>query len=131
MSIDLDISQTIGVLIQLYVIAFTLTVVLQQLFDTDAYKAVLGKGLNGQPSRFLPGLELRPYFATAVGIFVACAAELELLSQGLGVDMASGWLGGAGPVFDWILTGILLGGGAKTVKKLAKGVAGARSEITS
>jgi len=126
-----DLNVTIGLLIQLYLISAAMTVALEQVFDTDAYHRLLGKGINGEPSRWLPGVELRPYFATLAGIFVACAAQLELLSQGLGVDMASGWMSGAGQVFDWILTGVVLGGGSKTIKRLAKGVTTARTELTS
>ena len=126
-----EISGSIQSLLQLYVISILLTVALEQLFDNQAYEWLVGKGINGKPSKLLPNAELRPYIATAFGVAIALAAHLEALSAVLQIDMTSGSTGSWGPILDRVLTGVMLGGGAKTVKKLAKGIAGARSEMTS
>jgi len=125
-----DATATIAVLIQLYIISAVMTVVMEQIFDTQAYHMLIGKGVNGKPSWLLPNMEIRPYIATAAGIFVAMAANLQFLSQGLQIDMSTGIMGAAGAYFDCIITGIMLGGGSKTVKRLSKGITSARNEVT-
>ena len=126
-----SVGASVQALIQLYAIAVLLSIALEQVFDNGLYQRLLGKGVNGKPSLLFPAAELRPYIATAVGVLVAFAAQLQALASVLQVDMASGGLGTWGAVLDRILTGVLLGGGAKTVKKLAKGLTQARTDMTS
>jgi len=121
-------------LAQLYALAIVLTIALEQVFDTDLYHSLVGKGVTKPdgthvPSRFLPDVELRPYIATAAGIAIAIMAHLQILRAVLGVDMGDGAFGQAGAYVDRVITGIFLGGGAKTVKRLAKAVSEAKADL--
>jgi len=129
----LEAQESVTALAQLYALSIVLTIALEQVFDTQLFHRLLGKGTvkDGvvKPSVFLPYAEVRPYIASLVGIGVALIAHLEVLRSILNVDMASGGLGEAGLYVDRVLTGIFLGGGAKTVKRVAKAVTTAREQV--
>jgi hypothetical protein len=127
----LDVTIT---LVQMAFVATILTVALEQVFDTRLYQRFLGKGIDGNESVFFKGFELRPWISTAAGIFVAITFELQAISIGLG----QGYLGSvnhAGAVVDdvkivdMVLTGLVIGGGTKSVKKVANMFAQARQAI--
>jgi len=118
----LDLTMT---LVQLAFVATVLTVALEQIFDTNLYQKYLGKGLDGQDtkdSRFFKSFELRPWLSTAVGIFLAFSFGMTAIESGLGSEFMTppGDTGAEAKMVDMVLTGLIIGGGTKTIKKIAK-----------
>ncbi len=128
----LDVTIT---LVQMAFVATILTVALEQIFDTRLYQRFLGKGIDGNGSVFFKTFELRPWISTASGIFVAMTFELQAITIGLG-EAYLGSVNHAGAVVDdvkivdMVLTGLVIGGGTKSVKKVANMFAQARQEIS-
>lgn len=118
-------------LVRLAFVAAVLTVALEQVFDTKLYQKYLGKGLDGEGSRFFRTFELRPWISTAVGIFLAFGFELKALASGLGPEFinTTGTAAAEAEIVDKILTGLIIGGGTKTIKNLAKQFAAAQKGI--
>ncbi len=118
-------------LVRLAFVAAVLTVALEQIFDTTFYQKYFGKGLDGKGSRFLKNFELRPWVSTVVGIFLAFGFNMTALQSGLGSEFvtASGTIGADAQIVDKVLTGLIIGGGTKTIKKLAKQFASAQKSI--
>jgi len=109
-------------LVRLAFVATILTVALEQIFDTRFYQKYFGKGLNGTGSRYFTEFELRPWISTLVGILIAFSFEIQAISTGLGSEFLSA-SGGHNPeaqLVDMVLTGLIIGGGTKSVKKIAK-----------
>jgi len=107
-------------LIRLAFVAAVLTVALEQIFDTPLYQKYLGKGLNGEGSRFMKNFELRPWISTIGGMFLAFAFGLTALQSGLGSEFINAeTIGTEAEIVDKVLTGLIVGGGTKTIKKLA------------
>ena len=94
------------------------TVALEQVYDTRLYTKFLGKGLEGTGSVLLKNFELRPWISTATGIWLALEFKLGAITYGLGIDPQVG--GGGSFTADNILTGLIIGGGTKAVKKVLK-----------
>jgi len=93
------------------------TVALEQVYDTKLYAKFLGKGLDGAAgSKFLGNFELRPWISTATGIWLALEFKLGAITYGLGIDPAA--VSGSSYTADNILTGLIIGGGTKAVKKV-------------
>ena len=125
------------VLLTLTQLAYVSAVVaagLEVLFETKLYQAYLGKGLNGDGSKFFTSFELRPWIAIAVGICVAWQFDLCAIIEGLNISLPEfAALSGTDSVdrinaIDRVLTGIVIGGGAKSIKALAKSFASTRKE---
>ena len=102
---------------QLAAVAAVMTVALEQIFETRLYQSLFGKGVDGNPSKWAPAsFELRPWISIAVGILVAYYAEGMAIMKMLGQEyatMVEGQLGPDGVHVDFILTGLILGGGTK------------------
>ncbi len=118
-------------LLRLAFVAAVLTVALQQIFDTKLYQKYLGKGLDGEGSRYCRNFELRPWISTAVGIYLAFAFQMKALASGLGAEFmkTTGGVCDEAAIVDMILTGLIIGGGTKTIKNLAKQFAAAEKGI--
>ncbi|TDI83999.1 MAG: hypothetical protein E2O78_07180 [Caldithrix sp.] len=119
----------IKTLTQLAFTAIILTVALEQIFDTNLFQKYLGKGLDGKGSKFLTSFDLRPWIATAVGIFLAFGFKMQAVKSGLGIADVEGFLGAEAEIVDMLLTGLIIGGGTKTIVKIAKRYGTTRSEI--
>lgn len=114
-------------LIGLTFVATIQAVGLEQVFDTRLFQRYLGKGVDGQPSIYFKGYELRPWISTAVGILLATTFQLHALSYGLAINPNS--LAPGGALLDQILTGLIIGGGTKAVKGAWKRFDTTRKEI--
>ena len=119
-------------LFRLTYVATIMTVALEQIFDTRFYQKYFGKGENGEGSRFFTNFELRPWIAAAVGVFLAFGFKFRALESGLGdVDGSGTFLGNEAATVDMFLTGVIIGGGTKTIKKIAKMFSSAQAEINT
>ena len=121
--------EVIKTLTQLAFMAIILTVALEQIYDTNLYQKYLGKGLDGKGSKFFKSFDLRPWIATAVGLFLAFGFQIRALQAGLGIDNAKGFLGAEAETVDMFLTGLIIGGGTKTIIKIAKRYGVTKREI--
>ncbi len=121
----LDIGLT---LVRMTFIAVFMAVALEQIFDTKLYQKYLGKGLNGEGSKFFQMFELRPWLSSALGIFIAFSFNITALESGLGSEFMSE-TGYDAQILDMILTGLIIGGGTKTIKKLANNFYSAQKDI--
>jgi len=108
-------------LVRLAFVAAVLTAALQQIFDTKLYQKYLGKGIDGEGSIYCKNFELRPWISSAVGIYLAFAFQMKALASGLGPEFITPSAGtfDEAAIVDMILTGLIIGGGTKTIKKLA------------
>ena len=118
-------------LLRLAFVAAVLTIALEQIFDTKIYQQYLGKGLDGEGSRYCRNFELRPWISTAVGIYLAFAFQMKALESGLGSEFinTSGTIYADAAIVDMILTGLIIGGGTKSIKKIAKQFVAAQKSI--
>lgn len=121
-------------LVQLAFVATVQTVALEQIFDTRLYQKYLGWGEDGKGSRFFSRFELRPWISSAVGIFLAFAFQLQALKFGLGkggddVELVSKLIGTAAGDVDMALTGLIIGGGTKAIKKVVRQFGETRKDI--
>lgn len=112
-------------------VAAVLTVALEQIFDTKLYQKYLGKGLDGNGSHLFKHFELRPWISTAVGIFLAFVFEMKAIESGLGSDFINptGNAVADAAIVDMLLTGLIIGGGTKTVYKLGKQFADTQKKL--
>ena len=119
-------------LVQLAFVATVLTVALEQIFDTKLYQEYLGKGLEGENgSKFFSNFEVRPWISTGIGIFLAFSFHLHAIKSGLGSEYLAS-IGGSSQdseIVDMILTGLIIGGGTKSVKKIASQFAATKDAI--
>jgi len=118
-------------LVRLTFVAAVLTAALQQIFDTKLYQKYLGKGIDGAGSVYCRNFELRPWISSAVGIYLAFAFQMKALSSGLGPEFitpSSGTFDEAA-IVDMVVTGLIIGGGTKTIKKLANQFAATRTGV--
>ena len=99
-------------LIGLAFVATVQAVALELVFETPLYKRLLGKAADGQ------GVELRPWLSLAVGLGLAFSFNLQAIAYGLAIDPAQ--LSANGVWLDKVLTGFIIGGGTKAVKKVWK-----------
>ena len=118
-------------LVQLAYISALEVAVLQVIFDTPLYQSLFGKGKDGEGSRYFSQAEMRPWIAMALGITTAYMFHLTALVGGLGINLDDllAVSGEAAVHFDRVLTGIAIGGGAKTIKAIAKNFASTRKEL--
>ncbi len=118
-------------LVRLAFMAAVLTIALEQIFETRLYQKYFGKGLDDKGSIFFKSFELRPWLSSGVGIFLALGFQMKALESGLGPDFisTSSSISENAEIVDMILTGLIIGGGTKTIKKLAKQFAAARNDI--
>jgi hypothetical protein len=130
----IDMANLLIVLTKLAFVATVLTVALEQIFDTRFYQKWLGKGIDGTPSRFFQVFELRPWISSAVGVFLAWKLQLAAIAEGTsaayipipdGLESVPDVL-----AIDFILTGLIIGGGTKAVKKVAKQFAATKKDLT-
>lgn len=117
--------------VQLAYISALEVAVLQIIFDTPLYQSLFGKGKNGEGSRYFSQAEMRPWIAMALGTTTAYLFHLTALSDGLGANLEDliAVSGEAAVHFDRVLTGIAIGGGAKTIKAIAKNFAATRKDL--
>ena len=122
-------------LVQLAWVSALATASLEVVFQTRFYQINFGKGPEGMgnhTSRFFNTYELRPWLSVALGVFMAYQFGMMAISEGLGIDVAD-LLQLQGPVAihaDYILTGVAIGGGSKTIKAIAKNFSSTRKELT-
>ena len=121
-------------LMRLAAVSIVMTVALEQIFETKLYQSLFGKGIDGRPSRWAPSnFELRPWIASAVGIELAFGFELMAITHILGMAygdvIGSQYLGAEAAILDYVLTGLILGGGTKSIKKIAKRMAETKQEL--
>ena len=121
-------------MVQLTFVATVQMVALEQIFDTKLYQNYLGWGEDGKGSHFFSRFELRPWISSAVGIFLAFAFQLQALKFGLGkggddMVLVSELIGESANQVDMVLTGLIIGGGTKAIKKVVKQFGEARKEI--
>ena len=121
----------IKTLTQLAFVAIILTVALEQIYDTNLYQKYMGKGLDGKGSKFFKSSDLRQWIATAVGLFLAFGFKIQAIQAGMGIDKAEGFLGTEAGAVDMFLTGLIIGGGTKTIVKIAKRYGVTKREIES
>ena len=118
-------------LVQLAFVATVMTVALEQIFDTRLYQKYLGKGLDGQGSIYFRDWELRPWISTAAGVALAVIFRIRAIESGLGAEFLASAAahGGEAALVDTILTGIIIGGGTKSIKKVANRLAATQSPV--
>lgn len=136
----IDVLAVFETLVKLAFVATVQTVALEQIFDTRLYQYYLGKGPDGQGSRFFRHFELRPWISNAVGLLVAFKWELQCIGEGLKAGYLDVWpqVSGNYPsvldypdvmLVDMVFTGLVVGGGTKAIKKIAKRFAESRTEL--
>ena len=124
-------------LVQLAYVSAVCSAALQVIFDTRLYQINFGKGPNGEgnhTSRWFKQYELRPWVAMALGIAIAYQFDLTMIIEGLEELKLADLIAVSGEQavhVDRILTGLTIGGGAKTIKALAKNFAETRKELKS
>lgn len=117
---------------QLLTISGLLTLVCKGLFDTRVFNKWVGKGIDGEPSRFLPAWDLRPVLAVVLGVWVAHEWNFLFIASVAGktqaqlLDMSRSAL-----ELDNVLTGIGLGLGPKFWLALGKRVFEGQRQIAS
>lgn len=118
-------------LIQLAFVAAVQTAALEQIFATRLYQKYLGKGIDGGGSVYCTGFELRPWISSAAGIFLAWMFDLNALVAGLGMNYADlvAVKGTAALSVDMVFTGLIIGGGTKAIKKIAKDLGNTRTNV--
>lgn len=94
------------------------TVALEQIYDTKLWRRYLGKGDDGSGSRLFSQFELRPWVSTAVGIYLAYVFKFQCIAYAYGIDPSQ--MPPSAQYVDIILTGLIIGGGTKALKKLSK-----------
>jgi len=120
---------------QLAFVSALMTAALEVIFRTRAYQYYLGRGPDGAGSRWFTHFEFRPWIAMIVGVFVAYSFSLTALIEGLGIDLKD--LVDVSPIgegvvdVDVVITGIVLGGGAKAIRDVVKRFAETRDNIRS
>ena len=88
--------------------------------------------MDGKGSRFLKTFELRPWISTSGGLFIAFGFGLTALQSGLGSEfITSGTINADAEIIDKVLTGLIVGGGTKTIKKLANQFVATQKSIAS
>lgn len=105
--------QTAAVPMTLIGLAFVATVqmvALEVVFETEGYRRALGRAADGE------GMELRPWISMAVGIGLAWTFNLQAIAYGLAIDPEG--LSGTGNAIDRLLTGLIIAGGTKSIKKI-------------
>ena len=116
----------VDVISELAFISAILTVALQQIFDTDIYRSFTKKISKLCPNYFsvknnddsTKDRDLRPWISSLIGIYIACAFNIQALHSGLNVQNP-GQVNFFPEWIDLIFTGIIIGGGTKTIKNLA------------
>ena len=118
-------------LVQLAFVATLMTVALEQIFDTRLYQKYLGKGLDGAGSVYFRDWELRPWISTAAGVAIAVVFRIRAIESGLGSEFLASAAshGGEAALIDTILTGVIIGGGTKSIKKVARRLASTQSPV--
>lgn len=118
-------------LIQLAFVSVIMTVALEQVFDTRLYQNYLGSGPDGKGSVLFKDLELRPWIATIIGIFLSFCYQLQAIKFGLGDEFLgkASALNENAKIVDMLLTGLIIGGGTKSIKKIANRLAGVQGTI--
>jgi len=124
-----NLPNLIEVFVELAFVAIAISVALEQVFDTRWWQKNMGKGIDGQPSRWLPNFELRPWVATAIGMILAYAFGLQFIKMGLNIIPETGPWWTWGNDLDKVLTGLILGGGSKAVIKFARRFATTSKDI--
>lgn len=101
-------------LITILAVSLVLKITFDALFDQRWYHKWLGKGVDGQPSRFFPNTDFRPLLAILAGIGLNTQFQFlaftSILQQ---TPLALGQVLGATVWWDTILTGIGIGMGPK------------------
>jgi len=108
-------------LMQLGFIIALITVALEVPFSTNLFKKYLGNGVNGDgEGEFFKGFELRPWISMAVGLLVAFFFHIQAIKTGLGSEFLGKDLSTDAVIIDQFLTGLVLGGGPKTLKAFGR-----------
>jgi len=105
-------------LLRLAFVSIVLMVALEQIFETKLYQKYLGKGENGDGSKIFKHFELRPWLSMLAGVIIAFKFGLTCLSAGLGPAFISA--SQDANQIDMFLTGLIIGGGTKPIKKIYK-----------
>ena len=116
----------VDVIAELAFISAILTVALQQIFDTDIYRSFTKKISELCPKLFSitnkdgskKNRDLKPWISSLIGIYIAFAFNIQALYSGLNVQNP-GQVNCLPKWVDLVFTGIIIGGGTKSLKNLA------------
>ena len=122
----MDIAAALNNLFLLTYVAVGQTVALEQIFDTQLYQKWLGFGPDGKGSRLFSKFELRPWISAAVGLFISFRYGLQFVAPAIPKLLPPG---AEGLLVDMIITGLIIGGGTKAIKGIAKQFGDASREI--
>jgi len=113
----------IYVLMKLAFVSAILTVALEQIYDTDLFNKLINKIAQKMPLIFKTenstGIrDLTPWISTLFGIYIAYAFNIQALYQGLEINN-SDQVKCFSPILDTIFTGMIIGGGTKTITRIS------------